>query len=82
MVNSVKAHLAFHRFHLCGKQGETIDIGSVLMALNLRKLEKHMKEKVSKIRKISLILTLRIKTRLIISLVDDCPNIAYLFSNK
>lgn len=33
----LKAHLAFHRFHLRGKHGATIGIGLALMALNLRK---------------------------------------------
>ncbi len=33
----LKSHLAFHRFHLRGKQGASIDIGLALMALNLRK---------------------------------------------
>jgi transposase len=34
----LKAHLAFHRFHLRGRQRAKIDIGLALMALNLRKL--------------------------------------------
>lgn len=33
----LKAQLAFHRFHLRGKEGAKIDIGLALMALNLRK---------------------------------------------
>lgn len=42
----LKASLVFHRFHLRGKQGATIDIGLALMALNLRKLGKYMERKV------------------------------------
>ena len=42
----LKAHLAFYRFHLRGKQGATIDIGLALMALNLRKFGKYMERKV------------------------------------
>ncbi|WP_404589616.1 transposase [Enterococcus sp. UD-01] len=33
----LKAHLAFHRFHLRGRKRAKIDIGMALMALNLRK---------------------------------------------
>ncbi|WP_142423358.1 transposase, partial [Enterococcus durans] len=59
----LKAQLAFHRFHLRGKEGAKIDIGLALMALNLRKLAKYMKGKVSKIEKIRPILILYIKIR-------------------
>lgn len=59
----LKAQLAFHRFHLRGKEGAKIDIGLALMALNLIKLATYMKEKVSKIEKIRLILILYIKIR-------------------
>ncbi|MDT2836566.1 transposase [Enterococcus durans] len=47
----LKAQLAFHRFHLRGKEGAKIDIQLALMALNLRKLATYMKGKVSKIEK-------------------------------
>lgn len=59
----LKAQLAFHRFHLRGKEGAKIDIGLALMVLNLRKLAKYMKGKVSKIEKIRPILILYIKIR-------------------
>ena len=65
MFGHLKAHLAFHRFHLRGKQGATIDIGLALMALNLRKLGKYMERKVRKTEKISSILTINIKIELI-----------------
>ncbi|AFM71280.1 hypothetical protein EHR_12055 [Enterococcus hirae ATCC 9790] len=51
MFGHLKTHLAFHRFHLRGKQGATIDIGLALMALNLRKLGKYMERKVYIIEK-------------------------------
>lgn len=57
----LKAHLAFHRFHLRGKQSAKIDIGLALMALNLRKLGKYMERKRRKEEKTSLILKLTIK---------------------
>lgn len=61
----LKAHLAFHRFHLRGKQGATIDVGLALMALNLRKLGKHMERNVRIKTKTSPILTKYIKIGLI-----------------
>ncbi|WP_430602206.1 hypothetical protein IGJ02_002515 [Enterococcus sp. DIV0724b] len=61
----LKAQLAFHRFHLRGKQGAKIDIGLALMALNLRKLGNYMEKKARKKKKTSLILTLIIKIRLV-----------------
>ncbi|QNG06615.1 IS1182 family transposase [Enterococcus hirae] len=72
----LKAHLAFHRFHLRGKQGATIDIGLALMALNLRKLGKYMERKVRKTEKISSILTINIKIELIFFLRKNyCPTL-------
>lgn len=61
----LKAHLAFHRFHLRGKQGATIDVGLALMALNLRKLGKYMERNVRIKTKTSPILTKHIKIGLI-----------------
>lgn len=61
----LKAHLAFHRFHLRGKQGATIDVGLALMALNLRKLGKYMERNVRIQTKTSPILTKYIKIGLI-----------------
>ena len=74
MFGHLKTHLAFHRVHLRGKQGATIDIGLALMALNLRKLGKYMERKVYIIEKISSILTLAIKVELIFFLRKNyCP---------
>ncbi len=70
MFGHLKAHLAFHRFHLRGKQGATIDIGLALMVLNLRKLGKYMERKVRKTEKISSILTINIKIELIFFLKE------------
>ena len=83
MFGHLKAHLAFHRFHLRGKQGATIDIGLALMALNLRKLEKYMERKVRKTEKISSILTINIKIELIFFLRKNyCPTLfIYLMNN-
>jgi transposase len=75
----LKAHLGFHRFHLRGKQGAKIDVGLALMALNLRKLGKYMERKRQKEEKISPILTMIIKIRLIFFLrvsyvpFSSCP---------
>ena len=75
----LKTHLAFHRFHLRGKQGATIDIGLALMALNLRKLGKYMERKVRKTEKISSILTINIKIELIFFLrKNDCLTLVFL----
>ncbi|THE12075.1 hypothetical protein E1H99_07900 [Enterococcus hirae] len=38
----LKTQLAFHRFHLRGKQGVKSDVGLVLMALNSRKSGKEI----------------------------------------
>lgn len=57
----LKAHLAFQRFHLRGKQGAKIDIGLALMALNLRKLGKYTERKRRKNEKPSPILKVIIK---------------------
>ncbi|WP_229065687.1 phage tail protein [Enterococcus hirae] len=70
--------MAFHRFHLRGKQGATIDIGLALMALNLRKLGKYMERKVRKTEKISSILTINIKIELIFFLRKNyCPTLSF-----
>ena len=61
----LKAHLGFHRFHLRGKQGATIDVGLALMALNLRKLGKYMARNVRIHTKTSPILTKHIKIGLV-----------------
>lgn len=61
----LKAHLAFQRFHLRGKQGAKIDIGLALMTLNLRKLGKYMERKRRKKEKTSAILKLTIKITLV-----------------
>nr|WP_309597255.1 hypothetical protein [Enterococcus hirae] len=83
MFGHLKAHLAFHRFHLRGKQGATIDIGLALMALNLRKLGKYMERKVRKTEKISSILTINIKIELIFFLRKNyCPTLFLCFSPK
>ncbi|TGY23802.1 IS5/IS1182 family transposase, partial [Enterococcus hirae] len=77
----LKAHLAFHRFHLRGKQGATIDIGLALMVLNLRKLGKYMERKVRKTEKISSILTINIKIELIFFLRKNyCPTLIFFCS--
>ena len=74
MFGHLKTHLAFHRFHLRGEQGATIDIGLALMALKLRKLGKYMERKLYIIEKISSILTLAIKVELIFFLRRNyCP---------
>ncbi|ENZ5528135.1 IS5/IS1182 family transposase, partial [Enterococcus hirae] len=71
----------FHRFHLRGKQGATIDIGLALMALNLRKLGKYMERKVRKTEKISSILTINIKIELIFFLRKNyCPTLIFFCS--
>lgn len=64
----LKAQLAFHRFHLRGKQGTKIDIGLALMALNLKKLAKYMERKRLKEERTSLILRINIQIRLVRSL--------------
>lgn len=70
----LKAQLAFHHFHLRGKQGAKIGVGLALMALNLRKLSKYIERKASKKEKTSPILTLIIKIELVFSLSRDyCP---------
>ncbi len=70
----LKAHLAFQRFHLRGKQGAKIDIGLALMALNLRKLGKYMERKRRKEEKTSPILKLTIKIGLVFFWRKDyCP---------
>ena len=75
----LKAQLAFHRFHLRGKQGAKIDIGLALMALNLRKIGKYMERKTSIIEKISSILTLPIKIELIFFRREDyCPTLFFM----
>jgi transposase len=61
----LKAHLAFHRFHLRGRQRAKIDIGLALMALNLRKIGKYMERKRRKKEKTSPILTFTIKIGLV-----------------
>ncbi|MFC3633262.1 IS1182 family transposase [Enterococcus rivorum] len=57
----LKAHLAFHRFHLRGKLGAKIDVGLALMALNLRKLGKHMERKALSKEKTETILIIIVK---------------------
>ncbi|EGP4963561.1 TPA: IS1182 family transposase [Enterococcus faecium] len=74
----LKAHLAFHRFHLRGKQGAKIDIGLALMALNLRKLGKYMERKRRKEEKTSPILKLTIKIGLVFFWRKDyCPTLVF-----
>lgn len=77
----LKAQLAFHRFHLRGKEGAKIDIGLALMVLNLRKLAKYMKGKVSKIEKIRPILILYIKIRRLFFLRRTIVPDSFLFSS-
>ncbi|MGC6770489.1 transposase, partial [Enterococcus sp. LJL51] len=79
----LKAHLAFHRFHLRGKQGAKIDVGLALMALNLRKLGKYMERKRREEEKTSPILTFIIKIELVFFLrVDYVPVSVFYFINQ
>ncbi|MGC6770436.1 transposase, partial [Enterococcus sp. LJL51] len=75
----LKAHLAFHRFHLRGKQGAKIDVGLALMALNLRKLGKYMERKRREEEKTSPILTFIIKIELVFFLRVDYVPVSFLF---
>ena len=76
----LKAQLAFHRFHLRGKQGAKIDIGLALMALNLRKLGRYMERKVLITGKTSLILILFIKIGLVFFLKWTIVPLSFSFS--
>ncbi|MCB5951327.1 hypothetical protein LI951_04540, partial [Enterococcus sp. BWT-B8] len=74
-----KAQLAFHRFHLRGKQGAKIDIGLALMALNLRKLGKYMERKIRKKERTRSILMIIAKIERVFFLrTDYCPRL-FLF---
>lgn len=59
----LKAQLAFQRFHLRGIRGAKIDIGLALMALNLRKLGKHMEGSRNKNERTRLILVMTAEIR-------------------
>lgn len=75
----LKAQLAFHRFHLRGKQGAKIDIGLALMALNLKKLGRYMERNALIIEKTSPLLTLYIKIGLLFIFRQDyCPTLFFV----
>ncbi|MCB5953044.1 IS5/IS1182 family transposase, partial [Enterococcus sp. BWT-B8] len=75
-----KAQLAFHRFHLRGKQGAKIDIGLALMALNLRKLGKYMERKTRKKERTRSILMIIAKIERVFFLrTDYCPRLTRLY---
>ena len=57
----LKAHWVFHRFHLRGKLGAKIDVDLALMALNLRKLGRHMERKALSKEKTETILIIIVK---------------------
>lgn len=79
----LKAQLAFHRFHLRGKQGAKIDVGLAFMALNLRKLGRYMEGKVQLKEKMSPLLIKTIKSGLIfIQRLDYCPRLFFILHSS